>query len=78
MTKEGKPIKELLEEWHKNPNNWKFGVFYFNKDDKRIFPPKRNKYFGWTVNFANSTSIIVLLVLVILIIVISRFIKTSL
>lgn len=78
MTKQGKPTKELLEEWHKNLNNWKFGVFYFNKADKRIFPPKRNKYFGWTVNFANSTSIIVLLILVILIIVISKFMKTSL
>ncbi|PIV96327.1 MAG: hypothetical protein COZ16_05955 [Flavobacteriaceae bacterium CG_4_10_14_3_um_filter_31_253] len=76
MKTEEKPTKELLEQWHKDPKNWKFGIFYFNKDDKRIFPPKRNKYFGWTVNFANLTSIIALVVLVITIIAISKFLKT--
>ena len=76
MKPEEKPTKELLEQWHKDPNYWKYGIFYFNKDDKRLFPPKRNKYFGWTVNFANSTSIIVLVVLVITIVAISKFIKT--
>ncbi|CAA0195070.1 conserved hypothetical protein [Tenacibaculum maritimum] len=76
MKPKEKPTKELLEQWHKAPNNWKYGIFYFNKDDKRLFPQKRNKYFGWTVNFANSTSIIVLVVLVIAIITISKFIKT--
>ena len=76
MKPEEKPTKELLEQWHKDPINWKYGIFYFNKDDKRLFPPKRNKYFGWTVNFANSTSIIVLVVLVITIVAISKFIKT--
>lgn len=76
MKTEEKPTKQLLEQWHKDPKNWNFGIFYFNKDDKRVFPPKRNKYFGWTVNFANLTSIIALFVLVIIIIAISKFIKT--
>ncbi|UOB16460.1 DUF5808 domain-containing protein [Abyssalbus ytuae] len=76
MKKETKPSNELLEQWHKDPDNWKFGIFYYNKADKRIFPPKRNKYLGWTVNFANSTSVIVLIALVIAIIIISGFIKT--
>lgn len=39
-------------------SHWKLGLFYFNKDDKRIFPPKRTGL-GWTVNFANSASVIV-------------------
>lgn len=50
--------QKKFEEWHKNPDNWKLGVFYFNKEDKRILPPKRNKMLGWTVNFANPVSIL--------------------
>lgn len=50
--------QKKFEEWHKNPKNWKLGVFYFNKEDKRILPPKRNKMLGWTVNFANPVSIL--------------------
>lgn len=62
-----KPDKETLEEWHQNPNNWKLGVFYFNKEDQRIFPPKRLKALGWTVNFANPISILVLLAILVLV-----------
>jgi uncharacterized membrane protein len=35
-----KPSKETLDKWHKDPNNWTLGLFYYNKEDKRIFPPK--------------------------------------
>lgn len=38
---------------------WKWGLFYYNPDDSRIFPPKRNPMMGWTVNFANWKSITV-------------------
>lgn len=27
---------------------WKWGIFYYNPDDKRIFPAKRNPILGWT------------------------------
>lgn len=61
------PSKETLDKWHKDPNNWKFGGIYYNKEDQRIFPPKRTKWMGWTVNFANTKSVLVfVLVLVIL------------
>lgn len=63
-----KPSKETLEKWHKDPNNWKFGQFYFNKEDKRIFPPKKLSWMGWTVNFANSKSVIVFLLTIALVI----------
>lgn len=63
-----KPSKETLEKWHKDPNNWKFGQFYFNKEDKRIFPPKRLPWMGWTVNFANPKSVIVFLLTIALVI----------
>ena len=28
-------------------------TFYYNPEDERLFPPKRAKWAGWTVNFAN-------------------------
>jgi uncharacterized membrane protein len=51
-----KPSQETLEAWYDDPSNWKLGVFYYNKQDKRIFPPKRVRGMGWTVNFANPNS----------------------
>lgn len=59
------PSEEQLEQWHKDPNNWKLGLFYYNTDDERLFPPKRMKWAGWTVNFANPKSIVAFVVLVI-------------
>jgi len=64
LKSDSKPTKETIENWHNDPSNWKWGIFYFNKADKRLFPPKRNSYLGWTVNFANPISIIVLIILV--------------
>lgn len=58
--------------WRKDPDNWKWGEFYFNKEDKRIFPPKRNKYLGWTINFANPKSYIAFILLVLIIIGLSK------
>ncbi len=72
MKEEKKITKELQEQWHNDPKNWKFGIFYFNKEDKRIFPPKRNKYLGWTVNFGNSISIIVFVVVLLALILINQ------
>ena len=56
------PSKETLEKWSKDPNNWKWGMFYYNKDDKRIFPPKNPEWMGVTVNFANRNSVIAFLI----------------
>jgi len=62
------PDQETLEQWHKDPNNWKLGLFYYNPEDKRIFPPKRRAWMGFTVNFANPKSVIILLALLAIII----------
>ncbi|MFN8165638.1 MAG: DUF5808 domain-containing protein [Bacteroidia bacterium] len=56
-----KPTQQQLDEWHAEPKNWKFGILYFNPKDKRVFPPKRMKNLGYTINFANPVSVIVLL-----------------
>ncbi len=45
---------------------WRWGVFYANKDDKRIFPPKRIPAMGWTVNFSNPYSVLAGFALIIL------------
>ena len=63
---ENKPDKETLEQWLHDPNNWKWGVFYYNKADKRILPPKRIPALGWTVNFANKKSILFFIILLLL------------
>ncbi|WP_226063256.1 DUF5808 domain-containing protein [Kaistella polysaccharea] len=48
-----------------NRHHWVLGLFYFNKDDQRLFPPKRFKYLGWTINFANPYSIFAYLILIV-------------
>jgi uncharacterized membrane protein len=52
------PSPETEEKWSRDPNNWVWGLFYYNKEDKRILPPKRNPMMGFTVNFANSKSVL--------------------
>jgi len=58
----------------KESSYWKFGLFYYNKEDKRIFPPKRFG-FGWTVNFANPLSVSAFLLILIIIGLISQWLK---
>jgi len=74
MTSE-KPSQETLNQWHDDPSNWKFGIFYFNKKDKRIFPPKRMEGLGWTVNFANPFSLLTLLAIIFLFMVIMNYLQ---
>jgi len=45
VTKPGNTIPDNL-------NVWKWGIFYFNPGDSRIFVPKRIASLGWTLNFA--------------------------
>ena len=77
MEKQEKPSEETLNQWHADPNNWKFGFFYFNKLDKRIFPPKKFKALGWTINFANPISILSLVFIVVLVYVLSRWLDVN-
>ena len=58
----------------KDNSHWFLGFFYYNKDDKRIFPPKRFG-FGWTVNFANPISILVMTLIIIIIIFLGSIIS---
>ncbi len=77
MKSSNKPDKETFETWRTDPKNWKLGIFYFNKLDRRIFPPKRMQGMGWTVNFANPLSILSLFGLVIAIIALATLFQTK-
>ena len=55
------PETENLEEEN---SHYKLGIFYFNPDDKRPFPPKRYGY-GWGVNWANPYAAAFMLAIVV-------------
>lgn len=54
------------KQWRNDPGNWVWGIFYFNKNDKRLFLPKRNPAFGITVNFANPQAYLFIAALILL------------
>jgi uncharacterized membrane protein len=61
-----------LEKMRKDPDNYKWGIFYFNPKDYRIILPKRNKYLGWTLNFAKFETYLILFLIIALGWLISR------
>jgi uncharacterized membrane protein len=52
--------RSLFDEMGRDPDNYKWGIFYYNPEDPRIFLPKRIQWMGWTLNFANWRSYLVL------------------
>ena len=68
-----RPDQNMLDRLHQDPDNWKWGIFYYNKKDPRIFPPKKWKTMGWTVNFANPYSILTFLGIIALTICIATY-----
>lgn len=53
-------MKNKIDPEVDNPDNYKFTIFYFNSNDKRVIVPKRNRYFGWTLNFGNIYAYLIL------------------
>ena len=47
---------EIQNNWHKDPNNWKYLFFYFNAQDARIIVPKKAQWMGITFNYAHKMS----------------------
>ncbi|MBV5313238.1 MAG: hypothetical protein JZU47_08070 [Prolixibacteraceae bacterium] len=47
-----------------DPTNYRWGIFYFNPKDKRIAVPKRSKMMGWTLNFGNFYSYLLIFALI--------------
>jgi uncharacterized membrane protein len=69
--------KDLYDNGHDDPANWKWGMFYFNPKDKRLFPPKRREWAGWTINFANMGSVIAFILVFTLIILFSLWLNAQ-
>lgn len=57
----------------KNPSNYRWGIFYFNKRDKRVLLPKYQSERGWTINFANPLSFLFILALILIIVALTLF-----
>ncbi len=64
-------MNEENDMWN-DPDNWKWGVFYFNPQDKRVFVLKRLPGMGLTLNFGNPYSIFPIALIVVLAIFCSR------
>jgi uncharacterized membrane protein len=71
------PDHDTMEKWRKDPNNWKFGLFYYNPEDLRIFPPKRIKWMGMTINFANPKSVVVFTLFLLFVIIMLLYFPTK-
>ena len=57
----------------KNPEHYKWGIFYFNPDDTRTIVPKRAQWMGWTLNFANFWSYVILASFIAIVLLIGYF-----
>ncbi len=53
-----------FDKMRNDPDNYKFGFFYFNKKDPRFIIPKKTGL-GITLNFANPKSYLIILAIII-------------
>jgi uncharacterized membrane protein len=67
--------KEEQDRMRRDPDNYKWGIFYFNPDDSRLFLPKRNPFLGYTLNFANSYSYLILIAIFALALFLNNFVS---
>lgn len=59
--------QEDLDRMRLDPDNYKWGIFYFNPEDSRLFLPKRVPIMGFTLNFGNPFSYLILILLLALV-----------
>jgi len=51
-----------------NQDNYKWGFIYFNPNDSRVFVPKSVNWMGYTMNFANPVTYLVILGFILMVI----------
>jgi len=73
MQNDNEPSEETKNEWENDPDNWIWGMFYYNPKDKRSYFPKKIKEFGWHANYADPNYIIIVLLLVAVIVVFIKY-----
>lgn len=62
--------QQMLDAMHKDLGNWR-GPFYFNSKDPRFSVPKYNPSLGWTLNFANPITYLVIIAFVLVMVTVS-------
>ena len=62
-----------LNRIEKNPEHYKWGIFYFNPDDTRIIVPKTAQWMGWTLNFANLWSYVILGIFIVIAVLVGYY-----
>jgi len=75
MNSKHNPNEKPENERKNNPHNWIWGIFYYNPKDNRLFPPKRIKEMGWTINFANPNSVFLVIIIIAILIIIGEYAK---
>ena len=62
--------KEINESEWRDPRNWQVGWLgvYYARRDTRIFVPKRNRWLGFTLNFAHPQAVLVSILLLIVVV----------
>src|SRR5438093_396111 len=55
--------REMYDAWHDDSAKWKFYFLYYNSEDPRIFVNKKVSFLGWTLNWAQPASWLVLLII---------------
>jgi uncharacterized membrane protein len=63
-----------LDRMRNDPNNYKWGFFYSNPKDPRCFVPKKIGI-GWSFNFANPYSYLIIISIIIFAILIGNLDK---
>mgnify|MGYP006348126293 CR=1 FL=1 len=62
MTSNKNISEEQKKEWKEKPKYWKgANSIYYNPEDKRLLPPKKHPNMGWTINFGNPYSVLLLI-----------------
>ncbi len=61
------------ERMQNDPDNYVWGLLYFNPKDNRVIVPKRNKLFGWTVNFAKPHSYLIIIGIIVFAVIMDNF-----
>ncbi|MFH6956590.1 DUF5808 domain-containing protein [Flavobacterium aquidurense] len=75
MNYNSEPSEEEKNNWSQDPNNWVWGIFYYNPKDKRTFPPKRIKQMGWTINFANPNSVFLCVIMILILMILCESVQ---
>jgi len=65
-----KLTQEILDSMAKNPSNWR-GILYFNRKDPRLIVQKQFPPLGWTLNFANPLTYLMIISIVLIVAVVA-------